>query len=67
MFSTMKSGPGCPICEGPRKPEGENRSFPFCGPRCKLADLGNWLGGKYALGAEPAGEDDIDAQLRKLN
>jgi uncharacterized protein len=29
------------ICEWPK--------FPFCSPRCKLIDLGRWLGEDYRL------------------
>jgi endogenous inhibitor of DNA gyrase (YacG/DUF329 family) len=25
---------------------------PFCSERCKLVDLGNWLGGRYRIPAE---------------
>jgi hypothetical protein len=24
-------------------------TFPFCSERCKLIDLGRWLGGKYQI------------------
>jgi endogenous inhibitor of DNA gyrase (YacG/DUF329 family) len=27
---------------------------PFCGPRCKDADLGRWLRGDYRIPAEPS-------------
>ena len=30
-------------------------SFPFCSPRCKLIDLGRWLGEDYRL---PESDDD---------
>ena len=31
-------------------PQGErNRFHPFCSERCKLIDLGRWLGGKYQI------------------
>jgi len=53
----------CPVCD--RALEGPDRSvwplFPFCSPRCRLIDLGRWLGGDYRLpaaGADPAEEDD---------
>jgi len=39
----------CPICKAPSKPYAENKSAPFCGPRCKLADLHSWLDGRYAI------------------
>jgi hypothetical protein len=57
----MKSPDVCPMCKGQRKPPSDNPTFPFCGPRCKLADLGNWLSGRYTLDGEPApaeAEDD---------
>ncbi len=41
----------CPICQKPvedPKP-GETGVFPFCSERCKLIDLGRWLGGKYQI------------------
>ncbi|MGE5608642.1 MAG: DNA gyrase inhibitor YacG [Bacillota bacterium] len=48
----------CPICKRPveeserTKPE---TCYPFCSERCKLIDLGRWLGGKYQIPCE--GED----------
>ena len=46
----------CPICGK------ENDYFapplgPFCSDRCKLIDLGRWLGGKYQI---PVAEEDVD-------
>jgi endogenous inhibitor of DNA gyrase (YacG/DUF329 family) len=41
---------------GPRP--GEWPEFPFCSPRCRLIDLGRWLGERYAL----PGEADEDAE-----
>jgi endogenous inhibitor of DNA gyrase (YacG/DUF329 family) len=39
----------CPVCD--RSMESAVRSrwpeFPFCGARCKLIDLGRWLGERY--------------------
>jgi endogenous inhibitor of DNA gyrase (YacG/DUF329 family) len=41
----------CPICKKSVEESGPNRpkSFPFCCDRCKLIDLGRWLGGKYQI------------------
>ena len=42
----------CPICkrEVPESPPNAPRGyFPFCSERCKLIDLGRWLGGKYQV------------------
>ena len=55
----------CPICDG--EMVGPDRSawadFPFCSRRCRLIDLGRWLGGKYHLVADPE-EDGSDLQDR---
>jgi len=58
--STMQHNRGCPTCNGPRAPIDQNASFPFCSPRCKLADLGRWLDGSYAIPGEPAPEEDSE-------
>jgi uncharacterized protein len=46
----------CPICKGPVPEDGEAR--PFCSSRCRLIDLGNWLGGRYRV----PGEQHVDEQ-----
>lgn len=54
----------CPICKTQVLPYGENKSFPFCGPRCKLADLHSWFEAKYTVPdyssspSDPEGYDD---------
>ncbi len=45
----MKPHP-CPICKKPVQPGAA--ATPFCCERCRLIDLGNWLGGRYAIPAE---------------
>ena len=53
----------CPICgkkmdgQGPK----EWPDWPFCGARCKLIDLGRWLGGAYRLGTSVAPDLHQDA------
>ncbi len=45
----------CPICKAPVQEADRfkpDTSFPFCSPRCKLIDLGRWLGGKYQIPVE---------------
>jgi endogenous inhibitor of DNA gyrase (YacG/DUF329 family) len=37
----------CPICKKPVPVDA--KTFPFCGERCRLVDLANWLDGKYTL------------------
>jgi len=45
----------CPICGKAVKFYKDKKfppSFPFCSRRCKLVDLGNWLGEEYKI-SEP--------------
>ena len=45
----------CPICGKDVKFYKDKKfppSFPFCSRRCKLVDLGNWLGEEYKI-SEP--------------
>jgi endogenous inhibitor of DNA gyrase (YacG/DUF329 family) len=58
----MPAVPTCPTCKGPRKPAADNPAFPFCSGRCKLADLSNWLEGRYSLAAEPAPDTREDGE-----
>ncbi len=61
----------CPICKKPVEEPGRNQSpgeangprsyFPFCSERCKLIDLGRWLGGKYQIPVVERDESDEDA------
>ena len=42
-------------------PASENPSFPFCGERCRLIDLGRWLDEDYRCPrstTRPASDDD---------
>lgn len=49
----------CPICQ--KRMEVRQLtdwpSFPFCSPKCRLIDLGRWLGEEYRM---PAEEEDSD-------
>jgi endogenous inhibitor of DNA gyrase (YacG/DUF329 family) len=49
----------CPICkrEVPPAAPGVRIFPPFCSERCKLVDLGRWLGGHYQI---PVEDDDED-------
>jgi endogenous inhibitor of DNA gyrase (YacG/DUF329 family) len=48
----------CPICNRPCGPRPENKHAPFCSERCRLIDLGNWLGGAYRIPGKPEEEED---------
>ena len=64
----MSAKPKCPIC---RKPvESPGAPAPFCSPRCKMVDLGRWLGEDYVI-SEPLRPDlfmeseDAEEQVRR--
>ena len=40
----------CPICK--KQLEKRTKNFPFCSPKCKLVDAGNWFDGNYRIEAE---------------
>ncbi len=52
----------CPVCD--RRMQGASAAewpqFPFCSERCRLVDLGRWLGERYRI--EPAAEGEAPAQ-----
>jgi hypothetical protein len=52
----------CPICKKPV--DKSSPAFPFCCERCRLIDLGNWLGGKYQIPGETPDQspDDDDSK-----
>jgi endogenous inhibitor of DNA gyrase (YacG/DUF329 family) len=50
----------CPIC----KKEivgGENPYRPFCGERCQLIDLDNWLSGRYQISTPLTSREELEA------
>lgn len=59
--SSLKRG-RCPRCgtEFTYVNVTSHKSFPFCSPRCRDVDLGNWLSGKYSIPGEDGSalEDD---------
>jgi endogenous inhibitor of DNA gyrase (YacG/DUF329 family) len=54
----------CPICEKAMDNQGPKEwpDWPFCSKRCKLVDLGRWLGGQYKI-ETPAKEEDLENAL----
>ena len=59
----------CPTCGKPLAATDENPAAPFCSPRCRLIDLGNWLGGAYRVPGPDLptddGEGDDDGHARR--
>jgi endogenous inhibitor of DNA gyrase (YacG/DUF329 family) len=55
----------CPMCRKVLKDARDDfPSRPFCSPRCKLADLGNWLNEAYRISepVDPQSLDDTDVE-----
>ncbi|MGM0576624.1 MAG: DNA gyrase inhibitor YacG [Myxococcota bacterium] len=47
----------CSVCSEELPPRSDNRYHPFCSKRCKLVDLGRWLGGDYVIAGRSRGPD----------
>jgi len=50
----------CPSCKKSVPDDGE--TFPFCSPRCKLLDLGNWLTGRYVVSSPLSPDELVDLE-----
>lgn len=57
----------CPICQTELDSNRLPETRPFCSPRCKRADLANWLEGNYRLPREltPDEVDDLPKEDRE--
>ena len=47
----------CPICHKEVAPD--NPEMPFCSPRCRVLDLGNWASEKYVISTPAEPEDSV--------
>ncbi|RPI27524.1 MAG: DNA gyrase inhibitor YacG [Acidobacteria bacterium] len=45
----------CPNCK--KKVSRDNPYLPFCSKRCRLLDLGRWLGGEYHVAGEKVAQE----------
>jgi hypothetical protein len=54
----MHAMTACPICKGSALPRTDNADHPFCGSRCKLIDLGKWLGEAYRVPTQDSADSD---------
>lgn len=50
----------CPICRRKLPAKSLTPTHPFCSERCKLVDLGNWLGDSYAIPGAPTDLPDLE-------
>jgi uncharacterized protein len=58
----------CPICKRVLADAPENHGpRPFCSTRCKLVDLGNWLGEAYRIPASSDEESVADSDDHTLS
>ena len=48
----------CPSCQRELPRPGNPDTFPFCSPRCRTINLGNWLGERYRLESAERDSDD---------
>ena len=55
--------PTCPSCKKPVSEESE--AFPFCAPRGKLLDLGNWLTGRYVVSSPLSPDELVDLETEQ--
>lgn len=44
----------CDVCERELPARDQNPWHPFCSERCKLVDLGRWLGEAYVIEGPPS-------------
>jgi len=58
----------CPICGQPMQGESlaQLPQFPFCGQRCKLIDLGRWLGEDYRIEAEDGRDAPAEPETTEI-
>jgi endogenous inhibitor of DNA gyrase (YacG/DUF329 family) len=54
----------CPVCKKEALPRAANPAYPFCSKRCRLIDLGKWLGEEYKVPDKQAEEteDELPTQ-----
>ncbi|HZN92993.1 MAG TPA: DNA gyrase inhibitor YacG [Myxococcales bacterium] len=54
----------CPVCGKPSAARAVNEAFPFCSERCRLVDLGKWLGEEYRVPVHSPDEEEDGGQPR---
>jgi endogenous inhibitor of DNA gyrase (YacG/DUF329 family) len=55
----------CPICQRPMagQSSAEWPQFPFCSPKCRLIDLGRWLGEDYRIASDHPEEETKETEI----
>ncbi len=57
--------PRCPICRKSVAAKAQNPAFPFCSERCRLMDLGKWLGEEYRVPVKAEETEDAVPELKR--
>ena len=57
----------CSVCSRQVLPRDNNPHYPLCSKRCRLVDLGRWLGGEYVIPGRPVVDDMLidESHLRE--
>jgi len=50
----------CPTCSKPVRWQASSTWRPFCSERCRLIDLGEWLGEEKRIPGDPAAPPEAD-------
>jgi uncharacterized protein len=53
----------CLVCKKEALPRAKNPAYPFCSMRCRLIDLGKWLGEEYRVPDQQAEETEDELPL----
>lgn len=48
----------CAVCRKAVPPRSANPMYPFCSERCRMVDLGKWLGEEYRVASSNADEQE---------
>jgi endogenous inhibitor of DNA gyrase (YacG/DUF329 family) len=57
----------CAICRKLIERRPANRFYPFCSERCRMVDLGKWMGEEYKVPAAPDELDEFSDELHDPN
>ena len=55
----------CIICGKPLEKSKAERARAFCSERCRMVDLGRWMGGEYKVPGPPADDEEIASEVRR--
>jgi uncharacterized protein len=67
-MTDSKKGPevACPTCDKKQVWDTSNKDRPFCSPRCKLIDLGEWASEGHKIAGPSLEEEMMSRQIDDL-